>query len=261
LGTEATHSAPLGVSLSGAAVVCLARPPTFINPNSTPLEVTLALIGRKLLHIYIVIIFNTSTMSNAATRNLATRFTILGTGGAGKSALVVQFVHSHYCEIYDPTIEDIYRRQWEVDGCIALADILDTAGQDEYTALRSTWFTGSDGFLLVYNMCSRTSYEDAKGFLEQIKRHNDDSPTPFMVVATHADMASERAVSPEEGQLFAKDCGQYSGYIEVSNKDRTNVDETFSELVRLVRKLHQPLEGRDSQKKAKKQLHAKCSIL
>jgi GTPase KRas protein len=195
------------------------------------------------------------------TRNIATRFTVLGTGGAGKSALVVQFVHSHYCEIYDPTIEDIYRRQWEVDGCIAVADILDTAGQDEYTALRSTWFIGSDGFLLVYNMCSRTSYLEAKSFLEQIKRHNDDAPTPFMVVATHADMAAERVVSTEEGQEFAKECGQYSGYIEVSNKDRVNVDEAFSELVRHVRRLHQPLEGRDQTKKNKKQIRAKCSIL
>lgn len=200
-------------------------------------------------------------MSYAATRNLATRLTVLGTGGAGKSALVVQFVHCHYCETYDPTIEDIYRRQWDVDGCIALADILDTAGQDEYTALRSTWFVGSDGFLLVYNMTSRTSFLEAKTFLEQIKRHNDDAPTPFMVVATHSDMADQRVVSVEEGQEFAKECGQYAGYVEVSNKNRINVDEAFSELVRQVRRLHQPLEGRDQQKKNKKSVHAKCSIL
>lgn len=200
-------------------------------------------------------------MTSYAQRNLTTRFTVLGSGGAGKSALVVQFVHSHYCEIYDPTIEDIYRRQWEVDGVIACADILDTAGQDEYTALRSTWFIGSDGFVLVYNMCSRQSFTEARTFLEQIKRHNDDAPTPFMVVATHADLAAQRAVSEEEGQILAKDCGQYSGYLEVSNKDRTNVDEAFSELVRNMRKLQAPLEGRSGVQKKKNKQIAKCSIL
>lgn len=193
-------------------------------------------------------------------RNLTSRFTVLGSGGAGKSALVVQFVHSHYCEIYDPTIEDIYRRQWEVDGAIACTDILDTAGQDEYTALRSTWFIGSDGFLLVYNMCSRQSFIEARTFLEQIKRHNDDAPTPFMVVATHADMASQRAISEEEGRLLAQDCGQHAGYIEVSNKDRTNVDEAFSELVRHMRRLNNPQANSTAQKKKSKQI-AKCSIL
>lgn len=195
-------------------------------------------------------------------RNLTSRFTVLGTGGAGKSALVVQFVHQHYCEIYDPTIEDIYRRQWEVDGAIACADILDTAGQDEYTALRSTWFIGSDGFLLVYNMCSRQSFVEAQSFLEQIKRHNDDAPMPFMVVATHADMAAQRTVTAEEGQDFAKMCGQYAGYVEVSNKDRVNVDEAFSELVRHVRRLQTPTDGRSgTTKKSKNKQLAKCSIL
>ena len=195
-------------------------------------------------------------------RNLTTRLTVLGTGGAGKSALVVQFVHQHYCEIYDPTIEDIYRRQWEVDGAIACADILDTAGQDEYTALRSTWFIGSDGFCLVYNMCSRQSFDEAQTFLEQIKRHNDDAPIPFMVVATHSDMADQRTVSLEEGQAFAKTCGQYAGYIEVSNKDRVNVDEAFSELIRHVRRQQNP-NGADAQanKKKKAKQIAKCSIL
>jgi GTPase KRas protein len=198
-----------------------------------------------------------------ATRNAAHRFTVLGTGGAGKSALVVQFVHRHYCEIYDPTIEDIYRRQWDVDGQIAVADILDTAGQDEYTALRSTWFVGSDAFVLVYNMCSRTSFTEAQSFLQQIKRHNDDAPTPFMVVATHSDMASERVVSTQEGEELAQQCGQYSGYMEVSSKDRTNIDETFDQAVRLVRRLYEPLEGRDKAKKNKKKeaLRNKCTIL
>ena len=195
-------------------------------------------------------------------RNLNSRLTVLGTGGAGKSALVVQFVHQHYCEIYDPTIEDIYRRQWEVDETVAIADILDTAGQDEYTALRSTWFIGSDGFLLVYNMCSQQSFVEAQSFLEQIKRHNDDAPIPFMVVATHADMADQRVVSAQEGEDFAKMCGQYAGYIEVSNKNRVNVDEAFSELIRNVRRLQTPNEGRGGVIKKKKTSQiAKCSIL
>lgn len=143
---------------------------------------------------------------------------------------------------------------------MALADILDTAGQDEYTALRSTWFTGSDAFLLVYNMLSRTSYMEARTFMEQIKRHNDDVPTPFVIVATHADMSDERQVSQYEGQEFAKLCGEYSAYFEVSSKTRTNVDESFSEAVRLIRRLRAPLQTKDK-KKGKKQLTDKCTIL
>lgn len=33
---------------------------------------------------------------------------------------------------YDPTIEDSYRKQTTIDGEVALLDVLDTAGQEEY---------------------------------------------------------------------------------------------------------------------------------
>ena len=44
-----------------------------------------------------------------------------------------------FVETYDPTIEDCYRKQWSVDGQPCLLEVLDTAGQEEYTALRDQW--------------------------------------------------------------------------------------------------------------------------
>lgn len=57
------------------------------------------------------------------------KITVLGAGGVGKSALVVQFVHTKFLEKYDPTIEDSYRKTIDVDGQACQLDILDTAGQ------------------------------------------------------------------------------------------------------------------------------------
>ena len=44
------------------------------------------------------------------------KLVVLGSGGVGKSALTVQFVQGIFVEKYDPTIEDSYRKQVEVDG-------------------------------------------------------------------------------------------------------------------------------------------------
>lgn len=44
------------------------------------------------------------------------KIVVLGSGGVGKSALTVQFVQGIFVEKYDPTIEDSYRKQVEVDG-------------------------------------------------------------------------------------------------------------------------------------------------
>ncbi|KAM9136291.1 ras-related protein Rap-1A-like isoform 3-T3 [Lepidogalaxias salamandroides] len=56
------------------------------------------------------------------------KLVVLGSGGVGKSALTVQFVQGIFVEKYDPTIEDSYRKQVEVDGQQCMLEILDTAG-------------------------------------------------------------------------------------------------------------------------------------
>ena len=56
------------------------------------------------------------------------KIVVLGSGGGGKSALTVQFVQGIFVEKYDPTIEDSYRKQVEVDGQQCMLEILDTAG-------------------------------------------------------------------------------------------------------------------------------------
>ena len=61
---------------------------------------------------------------------------VLGDGGVGKTALTIQLCSNHFVEEYDPTIEDSYRKQVAVDGVACLLDIMDTAGQEEYSALR-----------------------------------------------------------------------------------------------------------------------------
>ncbi|CAD1475463.1 unnamed protein product [Heterotrigona itama] len=58
------------------------------------------------------------------------KIVVLGSGGVGKSALTVQFVQGIFVEKYDPTIEDSYRKQVEVDGQQCMLEILDTAGTE-----------------------------------------------------------------------------------------------------------------------------------
>merc|ERR1711991_711156 len=72
---------------------------------------------------------------------------ILGDGGVGKSALTIQFVQNHFIEEYDPTIEDSYRKQVTIDHETCLLDILDTAGQEEYSAMRDQYMRTGEGFL------------------------------------------------------------------------------------------------------------------
>lgn len=67
------------------------------------------------------------------------KLVVVGAGGVGKSALTIQLIQNHFVDEYDPTIEDSYRKQVVIDGETCLLDILDTAGQEEYSAMRDQY--------------------------------------------------------------------------------------------------------------------------
>ncbi|KAJ5546436.1 hypothetical protein N7494_004021 [Penicillium frequentans] len=69
---------------------------------------------------------------------------MLGDGGAGKTAFTLQFVSETFISMYDPTIEDTYHKQLSVDGRRCVVQILDTAGQEEYSGLRRLWIQDSE---------------------------------------------------------------------------------------------------------------------
>ena len=81
-------------------------------------------------------------------------------GGVGKSALTIQLIQNHFVDEYDPTIEDSYRKQVVIDGETCLLDILDTAGQEEYSAMRDQYMRTGEGFLIVFAVNNAKSFED-----------------------------------------------------------------------------------------------------
>jgi small GTP-binding protein len=127
------------------------------------------------------------------------RIVVVGAGGVGKSALTVRFIQGNFVEKYDPTIEDSYRKQVEVDGSACMLDIMDTAGQEEYSALRDQYMKTGQGFILVYSITSTTSFEAASKLRTQILRIKEDNQdVPIMLVANKTDLEEERAVSKDD---------------------------------------------------------------
>lgn len=80
---------------------------------------------------------------------------------------------------------------------MALLDVLDTAGQEEYSAMREQYMRTGEGFLLVYSITSRESFEEIRTFQQQILRVKDKDIFPMVVVGNKLDLASERKVSVE----------------------------------------------------------------
>ena len=199
---------------------------------------------------------------------------VIGSGGVGKSALTIKFIqntfvekvcfhvcvwylalsvvvfisphrmHTHIhismfiCPLkYDPTIEDSYRKQIDVDGSAVMLDITDTAGQEEYAEMRDELLGDGDGFVVVYSITDPTSFEEVSNLYESIlKTKSKEEGIPCILAGNKVDMENDRAVPREHGEEQAKKMGPLCRFFETSARadPAINVKEIFEELVRLI---------------------------
>lgn len=155
---------------------------------------------------------------------------VVGAGGAGKSALTQMFMYGNFVEEYDPTTADSYRKIIEVDGEKCQLDILDTAGQEEY--MRDNYYRLGEGFLCVYSITMRDTFASVNRFYDHILQVKGKEEVPLILVGSKCDLESDRDVQRSEGEGLADRFG--CPFFETSAKTRVNVDEVFTELVRIV---------------------------
>eukprot|EP01089_Gocevia_fonbrunei_P014753 TRINITY_DN4119_c0_g1_i1.p1 TRINITY_DN4119_c0_g1~~TRINITY_DN4119_c0_g1_i1.p1 ORF type:complete len:184 (-),score=38.06 TRINITY_DN4119_c0_g1_i1:71-622(-) len=178
------------------------------------------------------------------------KLVVVGGVGVGKTALTIQLVSNHFVEDYDPTVEDSYRKRVTIDDIVGLLEILDTAG--DYTTTRADFLRPVQGFLCVYDITSRKSFD---GLREQILTLKSEKAVHITLVGNKSDLENERAVARVEGSDMARvfECD----FFETSAKLRVNIEESFYNLVRQIRK---STEGTGGGKVTKKNALSKCSL-
>jgi len=160
------------------------------------------------------------------------KIVVLGSGGVGKSALTVQYVSGIFVDRYDPTIEDSYRKQVEIDGLQYTLEILDTAGTEQFTAMRDLYMKNGQGFVLVYSITSPATFQDLSDLRNQIIRVKDTEDVPIVIVGNKCDLVDQRAVPRERGEDLARNFK--CTFVEASAKTRINTEQIFLDLVRQI---------------------------
>jgi len=184
---------------------------------------------------------------------------MVGTGGVGKSALTLQFMYDEFVEDYEPTKADSYRKKVVLDGEEVQIDILDTAGQEDYAAIRDNYFRSGEGFLCVFSITEEDSFQASQEFREQILRVKGESNIPFVLVGNKADLKDSRQVQLATAQNKATEW--QVPYVETSAKTRENVDKVFYDLMREIRSRKVSDDSQGQTGKAKTGKKKKCIIL
>ena len=180
------------------------------------------------------------------------KLVVLGGGGVGKSALTIRLVTDNFLDEYDPTIEDSYRKTVMIDDEMALLDILDTAGQEEFSSMQDQWMRDGKGFLLVYNIIAKPTFDEVTVLYDKILRTKDADRVPLVLVGNKCDLKDQRAVEYSEGAELARQWG--CPFFETSAKMKLNNEACFFELVKEIRRQTKPIPG-------PKKPTSPCSIL
>ncbi|KAI9757870.1 MAG: GTP-binding protein [Chaenotheca gracillima] len=169
------------------------------------------------------------------------KIAIVGSRSVGKSSLTVQFVDGHFVESYYPTIENTFSKPISYKGQDFATEIIDTAGQDEYSMLNSKHYIGIHGFMLVYSVASKQSFEMISIIREKILNHMGVEWMPLVIVGNKSDLRPEqRQVTLEEGKKISTEFK--CAWTEASARYNENVGKAFELLIGEIEQTQNPGE-------------------
>ncbi|XP_053559125.1 GTP-binding protein Rit1 [Bombina bombina] len=131
-------------------------------------------------------------------------------------------------------VEDAYKIRIRIDDEPANLDILDTAGQAEFTAMRDQYMRAGEGFIICYSITDRRSFHEVREFKQLIYRVRRTGDTPVVLVGNKSDLSRLRQVSKEEGTSLAREFS--CPFFETSAAFRYYIDDVFHAIVREIRR-------------------------
>ena len=157
---------------------------------------------------------------------------LLGNSDVGKSSLILRYVDQVWSDTFVPTIGvDFKVKTLEIDNKQIKMQIWDTAGQERFRNVISSYFRGSHGILLIYDITNRDSFKNLENWLIEIEKNASQNVLKILI-GNKNDLVNDREIQSEEGQAFANRNGME--FIETSAKMNTNVTEAFEALAKLM---------------------------
>jgi GTPase KRas protein len=152
----------------------------------------------------------------------------------------MQLMQGHLLDVFNIVPDDSYRKQFIIDGKVVSLDVVCTLEQERYSAyialalMREQQIRSGEGFMLVYSITSRASFDEILGYHQRLLQIKDKDYFPMILVGHHCDREVERHVSKQEGEALARSFG--CPFLEASSGKKINVQKTFYDLVREIRR-------------------------
>ncbi|KAL9656601.1 hypothetical protein ABK040_002874 [Willaertia magna] len=175
-------------------------------------------------------------------------FAVCGGGAVGKSSVTIRWTQDTFIEIYDPTIEATFSISRKIDNKMVYMQIIDTAGQDEFSALQDVYMRTAYGFVLVFDCTSKQSLEELQKYVEKVQRVKmdeykivDGKSFPCIIIANKYDLLKEKKnhekLEQEIRDLIKNniDLPHNTPLFFASAKDNLNMKESLDAIIKEMR--------------------------
>ncbi|KAG5866699.1 hypothetical protein JTB14_018606 [Gonioctena quinquepunctata] len=152
---------------------------------------------------------------------------IIGDSGVGKSSLLLRFSDNTFTGSYITTIGvDFKIKTVNVNGQKVKLQIWDTAGQERFRTITSTYYRGTHGVIVVYDVTNGESFANVKRWLHEIEQNCD--LVNKVLVGNKNDTPERKVVLTEDAQCFPDTMNIQ--LFETSAKDNINVEKCSLQL-------------------------------
>jgi small GTP-binding protein len=160
----------------------------------------------------------------------ALRIVVIGDPRVGKTSLINRYLKKYDFDPEESTTIGAMFDTLEIsrEGALFELQVWDTAGQEQYRSLVSTYFRNAHGAAVVFDVTAQRSFEGLSAWVEEF-RSVAGRDRRAIVVGNKTDRAGDRTVQWDAAADFATDRG--CQYLETSALTGEGVDAAFKALI------------------------------
>ena len=153
---------------------------------------------------------------------------IIGDAAVGKSNILTRYIKNEFCQNQKSTVGvELGIKFIKIKGVNTKIQIWDTAGQERYRAITSSYYKGSHGCFIVYDITNQSSFDNVEKWYEHVQKEAGKDIS-IILVGNKSDLENERKVSKEKGEDLAKNLN--CPFFETSAFSGINISQIFQEL-------------------------------
>lgn len=174
---------------------------------------------------------NTQQREQPSSEPKSYKILIIGDPAVGKTSLLLRLVKGSFSGDTMNTVgsEEYLSKELSVDGQKTTLNIWDTAGQEKFRTITSSYYRGAEGVIIVFDLSRQETFDHVAKWHEQIVRYASEE-VPVIVVGNKSDL--EKVVDESSINSICKE--KLMHYYEASAANGNNVEQVFTHLAKLI---------------------------